>query len=70
MHIYCTYTSYFILLTSYTVNLERFAGLNICSFNPIKYFANTFVVPWPAVFIIYISIHEKTFVVLQKIMKV
>ena len=35
----------------------------------MKFFANIFVVPWPAVFIIYLSIHEKAFVILPKTMK-
>ena len=37
----------------YTVDAERFTGLNICSFNPIEVFAgNTFPLPWPAMLII------------------
>ena len=37
----------------YTVNVERFTGLNIHGFSPMRSFVgNTFVVHWPAVFII------------------
>ena len=41
--------------TYYIVNRERFAGLNIHGFSPMKFFMdseNTFTVPWLAVFII------------------
>ena len=38
----------------YTVNRERFTGLNICGFSLMKFFMgiHTFMVPWPAVYII------------------
>ena len=37
---------------SYTINVERFAGLSI-QFQPCEVFReNTFMVPWPAVFVI------------------
>ena len=35
-----------------TVNVERFAELMIRGFSPMKLFAETFAVPWSAMFII------------------
>ena len=35
-----------------TVDSERFAGLNICVFNPIEILGNSFALPWPEVLII------------------
>ena len=38
---------------SHTINMQRFTGLNIRRFSPMKFFAGRpFAVPWPAVFIV------------------
>ena len=44
-----------MLIEFTTIDVERFAGLNIRGFSPMKFFGeNTFAMYWPVVFITYL----------------
>ena len=52
---------------NYTIDVERFTGLNVCNFNPIGVFAEVLSLPWP--FAIHAYVHGEAITVILKTVK-